>query len=41
MDDSMLVASDDATLGSVIAKAERIFPSSRGSRYCFFSSGEA
>jgi hypothetical protein len=28
--DSMLVASDDATAGSVIAKAERIFPSRRG-----------
>ena len=34
---SMLVASDDATAGSVIAKAERIFPSRSGashSRFC-------
>src|SRR5207249_231559 len=37
--DSMLVASDDATLGSVIAKADRILPSSRGSSHCFFCSG--
>src|SRR5918996_1643207 len=41
IDDSMLVASDDATLGSVIANAERILPSRSGSRYCFLSSGEA
>ena len=32
----MLVASDEATAGSVIAKAERIFPSSSGSSHCFF-----
>jgi len=30
---SMLVASDEATPGSVIAKAERILPSSRGSNH--------
>src|SRR5215469_2883 len=36
--DSMLVASDDATLGSVIAKADRIFPSSNGSSHCFLCS---
>src|SRR5919106_5407246 len=41
IDDSMLVASDDATFGSVMANAERILPSSSGSRYCFFSSGLA
>src|SRR5688572_27871573 len=41
MEDSMFVASDDATLGSVMAKADRILPSRRGSRYCFFSSGLA
>jgi hypothetical protein len=41
MEDSMLVASEEATLGSVMAKAERILPSSRGSRYCFLSSGLA
>src|SRR2546425_2325505 len=35
----MLVASDDATFGSVIAKAERILPSSSGSSHCFFCSG--
>src|SRR5438093_12835253 len=38
MDDSMLVASDDATFGSVIAKAERILPSSRGCSHCFVCS---
>ena len=32
----MLVASDDATSGSVIAKDERILPSSSGSSQCFF-----
>ncbi len=37
--DSMLVASDDATLGSVIAKADRILPSSSGASHCFFCSG--
>ena len=31
---SMLVASDEATCGSVIRKAERIFPSSSGSHHC-------
>src|SRR3954464_15023428 len=33
---SMLVASLDATSGSVIRKAERILPCSRGSSHCFF-----
>src|ERR1700735_3912435 len=38
MEDSMLVASDDATAGSVMAKQERILPSSRGiSHSCFCS----
>ena len=32
----MLVASEDATLGSVMAKAERIWPSSSGASHCFF-----
>ena len=32
----MLVASDEATPGSVIAKAERMCPSRRGSSHCFF-----
>ncbi len=32
---SMLVASDEATAGSVIAKALRILPSSSGSAHCF------
>src|SRR5262247_953226 len=36
--DSMLVASDEATLGSVIANAERILPSSRGWSHCFLCS---
>src|ERR687891_1670085 len=38
IEDSMLVASDDATLGSVMANADRIFPSRRGSSHCFFCS---
>src|SRR5919197_5867959 len=38
IDDSMFVASDDATFGSVIANAERILPSSSGSSHCFLSS---
>ena len=37
---AMLVASDDATAGSVIAKALRILPSSSGSSHCFFDSSE-
>jgi len=36
----MFVASDEATLGSVMAKAERIFPSSSGLSHCSFCSGE-
>ena len=32
----MLVASEDATSGSVIANAERISPASSGSSHCFF-----
>ena len=36
---SMLVASEDATLGSVMAKAERIVPSRSGTSHCFFCSG--
>src|SRR5436190_17834731 len=36
----IFVASDDATSGSVIRKAERIFPSSSGSAHCFRCSGE-
>src|SRR5919197_6483583 len=39
IEDSMLVASEDATFGSVMAKAERILPSSRGSSHCFLWSG--
>ncbi len=38
IDDWMLVASDDATAGSVIAKQERILPSSSGCRYFFLIS---
>ena len=34
----MLVASDDATSGSVIAKAERISPASSGSSHARFCS---
>ena len=34
----MLVASEDATSGSVIAKADRICPSSSGSSHCDFCS---
>src|ERR1700760_4729449 len=37
--DSMLVASEDATAGSVIAKAERIRPSSNGCSHCCCCSG--
>src|SRR5215831_10144822 len=37
----MLVASDEATSGSVMAKAERIFPSSSGFSHCSFCPGEA
>ncbi len=36
---SMLVASDDATAGSVIAKAERISPASSGSSQRCWCSG--
>ena len=39
MADWMLVASDDATAGSVIAKALRIFPSSKGSSQRCWCSG--
>src|SRR3954471_4270625 len=35
----MFVASEDATAGSVIRNAERIFPSSSGSHHCLFCSG--
>ena len=35
----ILVASDEATAGSVIAKPERISPASSGSSHCFFCSG--
>ena len=35
----MLVASDEATSGSVIAKQERIFPSASGSSHCSFCAG--
>ena len=37
----MLVASDEATAGSVIAKAERISPDISGSSHCFFCSAVA
>ena len=33
---SILVASLEATSGSVMANAERILPSSNGSNHCFF-----
>ena len=36
---SILVASDEATSGSVMAKAERILPSSKGSSHCAFCAG--
>src|SRR3954470_22167552 len=36
----MLVASDEATLGSVMRNAERILPSSSGSHHCLMCSGE-
>ena len=32
----MLVASDEATLGSVMAKQERISPANRGTSHCFY-----
>ena len=38
MDSSTLVASDEATSGSVMAKAERIWASSRGRSHCCFCS---
>jgi hypothetical protein len=34
----MLVASDEATSGSVIRNADRISPRSNGSSHCFFCS---
>jgi hypothetical protein len=36
---SMLVASEEATAGSVMAKPERIVPSSSGSSHCCWCSG--
>src|SRR5712692_8941966 len=39
IEDSMLVASEDATLGSVMAKAERILPASSGCSHCVLCSG--
>ena len=36
---SMLVASDEATAGSVIRNAERISPRNSGSSHCRFCSG--
>ena len=36
MEASMLVASEEATFGSVMAKAERILPSRSGVSHCFF-----
>ena len=39
MELSILVASLEATRGSVMAKAERISPASSGSSHCFFCSG--
>src|SRR5438477_3321668 len=41
IEDSMLVASDDATFGSVIANADRILPSSSGCSHCFLRSSLA
>src|SRR5271167_4458862 len=38
--DSMFVASDEATRGSVIAKHDRISPASSGFRYSSFISGD-
>src|SRR5919109_2269151 len=35
----IFVASDDATAGSVMRNAERIFPSSSGSHHCLLCSG--
>src|SRR6516165_5483659 len=37
----MLVASEDATSGSVIAKQERISPASSGASHCSFCAGVA
>src|SRR5262245_33947255 len=37
----MFVASEDATLGSVMRNAERILPSSSGSHHCLTCSGES
>jgi hypothetical protein len=39
MELAMLVASDDATAGSVMPKQERMRPSSSGSSHCFCCSG--
>ena len=36
---STFLASDEAVFSSVMAKAERILPSSSGSSHCFFCSG--
>ena len=41
IDDSILVASDEATAGSVIANAERIVPSSNGFIHSSLTSSEA
>src|ERR1700741_3032391 len=41
IEDSMLVASDEPTFGSVMAKAERIFPSSSGVSHCSFCASDA
>lgn len=38
---SILVASDEATSGSVMANADRISPASSGSSHCFFCSSVA
>mmetsp|Transcript_56812 Transcript_56812/g.133784 ORF Transcript_56812/g.133784 Transcript_56812/m.133784 type:complete len:263 (+) Transcript_56812:292-1080(+) len=40
MEDRMLVASEEATAGSVIAKHDRISPSSNGCSHCCFCLGE-
>jgi hypothetical protein len=39
MEASMLVASEEATAGSVMAKAERMAPSSSGRSHCSFCAG--
>jgi hypothetical protein len=39
MELSILVASLEATPGSVMANAERIAPETSGSSHCFFCSG--